>query len=471
MPAAEACLDRVPGRRRRATSTSCSSRLPPRTSCTGGRRRHWRRFYDRLAESFRADPLRQARHRRLRPPRAVPDARDAHGRPARRPRRRRALRAGAPGRRTTAATMALLFAATYPERTRALALFHPVRPLARGHERGIRRPVLAARARSSGERRSSATRCSAGICPDARLGTARRRHCGSRTRFGSELAPRSRTRSTGRWLETDLRPVLPAIRAPTLVFYREGSQYDGDHTRSSRREPHSTARASCGSPARDYWGIFLSPEIVDEIEQLRRPDARSHAEIPDTVLATLLFTDIVGSTERAAELGDRALARAARAAPCASCAASWRAFAATRRTPPATASSPRSTAPRGRSAARTSVVDGRFASSGSSSAPGSTRASASCTTTRSPGIAVSIGARVAGSGLAGREVLVSATVKDLVAGSGIRVRRARRARAEGRAGRPGSCLPSPPETSVEWFARSSTATCSSRASGGRTAST
>ena len=36
---------------------------------------------------------------------------------------------------------------------------------------------------------------------------------------------------------------------------------------------------------------------------------------PERVLSTVLFTDIVGSSERAADLGDRAVARAARAAP------------------------------------------------------------------------------------------------------------------------------------------------------------
>ena len=147
--------------------------------------------------------------------------------------------------------------------------------------------------------------------------------------------------------ETDMRPVLPAIKAPTLVFYREGSIEAEQHREVAARIEGAHEVQLSGS---DYWGIFLSPEIVDEIEQF--VGGRPIAAVPDSVLATVLFTDIVGSTERAAELGDRGWRDAARAAPRRSCAGSWRAFAARRRTPRATASSPRSTAPRGRSAAR-----------------------------------------------------------------------------------------------------------------------
>ena len=51
----------------------------------------------------------------------------------------------------------------------------------------------------------------------------------------------------------------------------------------------------------DYLEIHLSPEVADEIELFASgglPPA-----VPERVLATLMFTDIVGSTERAAALG------------------------------------------------------------------------------------------------------------------------------------------------------------------------
>ena len=100
--------------------------------------------------------------------------------------------------------------------------------------------------------------------------------------------------------ETDMRPVLPAIKAPTLVFYREGSVEAEQHREVAARIEGAHEVQLSGS---DYWGIFLSPEIVDEIEQF--VGGRPIAAVPDSVLATVLFTDIVGSTERAAELGDR----------------------------------------------------------------------------------------------------------------------------------------------------------------------
>ena len=54
----------------------------------------------------------------------------------------------------------------------------------------------------------------------------------------------------------------------------------------------------------DYWGVFLSPEVAEEIELLAA--GSSTPPVPETILSTLLFTDIVGSSERAASLGDRA---------------------------------------------------------------------------------------------------------------------------------------------------------------------
>ena len=52
----------------------------------------------------------------------------------------------------------------------------------------------------------------------------------------------------------------------------------------------------------DYSFIFHSPEVGDELERFVAGETPS--AVPDSVLATLLFTDIVGSTQRARELGD-----------------------------------------------------------------------------------------------------------------------------------------------------------------------
>src|SRR5438094_230205 len=101
------------------------------------------------------------------------------------------------------------------------------------------------------------------------------------------------------FFETDLRDILPAVRVPALVLYRPG-YYEASALDVADRIPEAARLRVSGT---ESWGIFYSPEIPDEIERFvagERPP-----EVPDTVLATMLFTDLVGSTERAAELGDR----------------------------------------------------------------------------------------------------------------------------------------------------------------------
>ena len=190
------------------------------------------------------------------------------------------------------------------------------------------------------------------------------------------------------FFETDLREILPAVRVPTLVLYRE-------HTDRPQPERHSStprvpgARA-CASPGRDYFGIFLSPEVVDEIERFV---AGEEAPGPSSVLATIMFTDIVGSTERAAELGDRAwrdlLARAPRVVR-----RELARFRARSATPPATASSPPSKGQRARSARARRSSD-RQRGSGSSARIGIHVGECELHEDKVAGLAVNIGARVA----------------------------------------------------------------------------
>jgi class 3 adenylate cyclase len=101
----------------------------------------------------------------------------------------------------------------------------------------------------------------------------------------------------------DVRDVLPAIHVPTLLIYRT---HDRD---VSVDEGRYIASRIAGSrfvelPGADHlmW-TGDADAIVDEIE-LFLTGARRGPD-PDRVLATVLFTDIVGSTERAAALGDR----------------------------------------------------------------------------------------------------------------------------------------------------------------------
>lgn len=103
--------------------------------------------------------------------------------------------------------------------------------------------------------------------------------------------------------QIDLRPVLPAIRVPTLVLHRSG---DRD---SSLEEGRYLAARIPEAKFIELRGIDHLPwvgdqdAVLDEVEEFLT-GVRQGPE-PDRVLATVLFTDIVGSTERAAELGDQ----------------------------------------------------------------------------------------------------------------------------------------------------------------------
>ena len=94
--------------------------------------------------------------------------------------------------------------------------------------------------------------------------------------------------------ELDVRDALSSVQCPTLVLHRANDAFiDERHSRY----------AAVHIPGARYVEASARGQIADETEQfltgVRRP-IRS-----DRVLATVLFTDIVGSTDRAAQLGDR----------------------------------------------------------------------------------------------------------------------------------------------------------------------
>jgi class 3 adenylate cyclase len=104
------------------------------------------------------------------------------------------------------------------------------------------------------------------------------------------------------FLDIDVRAVLPTIHVPTLVLHRHGDRV------VNRRAGQQLA--ACIPRARyvELPGIDHLPwagdsdAVLGEIEEFLT-GARSLPE-PDRVLATVMFTDIVGSTQRAADLGD-----------------------------------------------------------------------------------------------------------------------------------------------------------------------
>ena len=200
-------------------------------------------------------------------------------------------------------SMAALYAATYPERTRALVLFHPV-----AHEPELDREESLdqlATLRDEWGTQEFADDLLAQGAPSLYADPMQREWFANWLRVGA--SPSVAYALNRAWFETDLRHVLPSVRVPTLVLYRQDTPLDltrvaEDHARDVARQIRGARLLRVSG--RDRFAIFLSTEIPDEVERFVAGEAIP--EIPDSVLATILFTDIVDSTARAAELGDRA---------------------------------------------------------------------------------------------------------------------------------------------------------------------
>ena len=301
-------------------------------------------------------------------------------------------------------SMAALYAATFPERTRALVLFQP-----RTHmEMTDEALEWLADLRDRWGTVDFAREHLAEICPT--LAGTREGHDWfvNDRRVGATPAVAYALNLAS--FQTDLREVLPAIRVSTLVLHR-GARGQKEAADVVRR---IVGARSTGLAGDDWWGIFLSPELVDEVE--RFVAGYEPPEVPESVLATLLFTDIVGSTSRAAELGDQR----------------WRDLlgrhhALVRRELARFRGEEQDTAGDGffatfdgpaRAIRCAQVVAQAVGELGLAVRAGLHTGECELHDGKVAGIAVSIGARVAAEASAG-EVLVTGTVKDLVAGSGL----------------------------------------------------
>jgi class 3 adenylate cyclase len=123
-------------------------------------------------------------------------------------------------------------------------------------------------------------------------------------RFERMAASPGATMSAGRMaMQLDVRPLLPALRVPSLVIHRLGDRaVPAAHGRYLAA--HIPGARYAESPGADHWPWLGDAESdLGEIEEFLT-GARRHYE-SDRVLATVLFTDIVGSTEQAGKLGDR----------------------------------------------------------------------------------------------------------------------------------------------------------------------
>ena len=104
-------------------------------------------------------------------------------------------------------------------------------------------------------------------------------------------------------LAIDVRPVLSSVRVPTLVLHRRDDVVPIEHGRYFAG--HIPGARMVELDGLDHWPFVGDVDaIVGEIEEFVTGARAAHDT--DSLLTTVLFTDIVGSTERASALGDSA---------------------------------------------------------------------------------------------------------------------------------------------------------------------
>jgi class 3 adenylate cyclase/alpha-beta hydrolase superfamily lysophospholipase len=217
--------------------------------------------------------------------------------------------------------------------------------------------------------------------------------------------------------EIDVRHALPAVRVPTLAMYRVG---DADYVPETRYLAERIPGAELVELSGEDHGWWVNPsQIVDTIEPFLRQIWQSgewDVVEAERVLATVMFTDIVGSTEKLTELGDRG----------------WRELlqkhhAIVRRQLVRFSGREIDTAGDGffasfdgpaRAIRCACAITDAVRDLGLEVRAGLHTGECEIVDGKVGGIAVHIGARVAGEATPG-EVLVSSTVRDIVAGSGI----------------------------------------------------
>jgi class 3 adenylate cyclase len=201
--------------------------------------------------------------------------------------------------------LAIFFAASYPKRTSSLVLDGCYARLARADDYpwGVPGHVLDQAVTSA--RGGAGTLGEAGLMYMAPHAMKDPEFAAQWWRYSrSANSPAAGNAMAEMLVFTDVRPVLPAVQAPTLVLFRSGDQWVGRPHAVYLAEHIPTAKLVELPGDDNLMFVGDSDAVVDEIEEFLT--GSRHAPDTDRVLSTVLFTDIVGSTERAAELGDRA---------------------------------------------------------------------------------------------------------------------------------------------------------------------
>ena len=202
--------------------------------------------------------------------------------------------------------LAALFAATYPDRTTGLVLFDP-------EPRGLRadnypwaptevewRERLQ-EIRDGWGKREYLERLAAELAPTRAQDPEFREWFVTHMR--RSLSPGAALAFHRMTAEADVSEVLPAIRVPTLILHRPSMVGPAEYV--TQRIPQAEVVELPGLRDAYTWADDAAHELtIDETE--RFVSKLVVARGPDRVLATILFTDIVGSTRKAADVGDSA---------------------------------------------------------------------------------------------------------------------------------------------------------------------
>ena len=197
--------------------------------------------------------------------------------------------------------LAILFAATYPQRVRALALYGTYAKRMGPDsdypwcETAEERASYAAEVERGWGVEADLTRMAPGADESfARWWMARARAAASPGSARDLVMMNS---------QADVREALPAVQAPTVVIHRLGDR-DARVEEGRYIAAHIPGARFVELPGDTHVPFWEPDDVIDEIEEFLtgvRP-----TRVADRVLATILFTDLVGSTEHLGALGDRA---------------------------------------------------------------------------------------------------------------------------------------------------------------------
>lgn len=197
--------------------------------------------------------------------------------------------------------IAMLFTATYPDLVSALVVVNTAARFTYSDDYRWGRKVEEVKNFLAEQERGWGTGGMLDIFSPSRANDERYRRWWSRYQRMS-ASPGTSTSVSRLIMAMDVREFLSTIQAPTLVIQRdsvpmvavEHGRYLGENIPNAKYVE---------LPGSDYFIYLGNSDVVDEIEEFIT--GVRHVSEPDRVLATVMFTDIVGSTDRAMALGDR----------------------------------------------------------------------------------------------------------------------------------------------------------------------